>query len=67
MFDEQHRKSISCEVTPDNWHFAAYFNSGGDNLSDGTYEAIGLHPFTHAQAREVRCLPWRVDHLQENS
>lgn len=112
IFDEQHRKSVSCEVTPgmewvlageglatvkidgtccaitngrfyrrydakrgktppmgavpccapdpitghwphwllcdpsngaDNWHFAAYFNSGGVNLSDGTYEAIGPH------------------------
>ena len=27
----------------DNWHLAAYFNSGGASLSDGTYEAIGPH------------------------
>lgn len=27
----------------DNWHLAAYFNSGGVHLHDGTYEAIGPH------------------------
>ena len=26
-----------------NWHLAAYFNSGGVQLKDGTYEAIGPH------------------------
>ena len=26
-----------------NWHLAAYYNSGGANLRDGTYEAIGPH------------------------
>ena len=26
-----------------NWHLAAYFNSGGTQLRDGTYEAIGPH------------------------
>ena len=26
-----------------NWHLAAYYNSGGTALRDGTYEAVGPH------------------------
>lgn len=36
---------LECDFrnTADNWHFAAFYNAGGFNLKDGTYEAVGPH------------------------